>query len=226
MIKKLDNNHYNYCLVLFIFFILFLTSNKSFGLDLKDAKLKTKIYDHFNSIIEIPSGTIDKLEYDYKKGQILDVWEKGNRKIINYLGYPTNFGFLPKTQSDDGGLLDVLAIGEKISSGTLVKVKVIGGISFLEDGFTDYKVIAILAPDNDYSKYNSIADKEYFNQLYYKVDRISDIQKNYKGILDILRIWFENYKGEEKIQFKKYLNKNETINLIKSANSKFLKNHE
>jgi len=222
MLKILKTNYININLkLIFFILLLFAHTNKTYCLELINFELKTNSYDHFNGVIEIPAGSIDKLEYNYDTKEITEIWEKGNRRIINYIGYPVNYGFLPKTLSGDNDPLDILVLGNQISTGSIVKVKVIGGINFIDNGLRDYKIISILSPDN--SNYKDDADKEYFNQLYYKVDRLSDLENNFRGIIDIMTIWFENYKGRGKIDFEGYLNKNETINLIISSNKNFLK---
>ena len=50
-----------------------------------------------NAVIEIPSGTLDKWELNKSNGRI--EWELVNNvpRIINYLGYPGNYGMIPRT---------------------------------------------------------------------------------------------------------------------------------
>ena len=50
-----------------------------------------------NAVIEIPSGTRQKWEINKKTG-VLE-WEQvaGKGRIVEYLGYPGNYGFIPKT---------------------------------------------------------------------------------------------------------------------------------
>ena len=225
MLKKLHIEYLKYNLKLFFLILLFLIfTDKTYCMELSNFKLNTNSYDHFNGVVEIPAGSIDKLEYNYDTKDIVEVWEKGNRRIINYIGYPVNYGFLPKTLSGDNDPLDILVLGNQISTGSIVRVKIIGGMDFTDNGLKDYKIISILSPDN--FNYKDEADKEYFNQLYYKVDRLSDLENNFRGIIDIMTIWFENYKGRGKIDFEGYLNKNETINLIKSSNKDYLKKND
>ena len=67
------------------------------------------------------------------------------------------------------------------------------------------------------------ADKEYFNQLYYKVDRLSDLENNFRGIIDIMTIWFENYKGKNVVTFEKLGTVSEAQKLINYTNREYKK---
>ena len=64
----------------------------------------------FNAVVEIPAGTNKKYEYDpYQKEFIVDM-ENGKERVINFLPYPANYGFIPSTlsKSDTGGDGDAL----------------------------------------------------------------------------------------------------------------------
>ena len=52
----------------------------------------------YNAIIEIPSGTNQKWEIsdDYKYLEL--EFKNGYPRIIKYLGYPANYGFIPNTK--------------------------------------------------------------------------------------------------------------------------------
>ncbi|MBX2927423.1 MAG: inorganic diphosphatase [Saprospiraceae bacterium] len=79
-----------------------------------------------NVVIEIPAGTNQKWEVNKVSGQI--EWEQiapDSFRVIDYLAYPANYGFVPQTllseaSGGDGDPLDVFVLGPAISRGTIV----------------------------------------------------------------------------------------------------------
>ena len=144
---------------------------------------------YVNVLIEIPSGTLEKWELNKDSGIIERDYKNGKPRTINYLGYPANYGMIPNTLSNeelggDGDPLDILVLGSPINKGELVKVKVIGMIEMLDNGQKDDKFIAVKKNDLIFSKIN----------------KVQEIKENFPGLLKILKLWFENYKGINQIQ--------------------------
>ena len=137
-----------------------------------------------NAVIEIPSGTRQKWEINKKTG-VLE-WEQvaGKGRIVDYLGYPGNYGFIPKTllskdQGGDGDPLDVLVLGDPVSRGSVVPCKLIGVLHLQDRGEQDDKLIAVAK-----------------NTSFYAINTIEDLNENYPGVTTIIEIWFTNYKGK------------------------------
>ncbi|MCD4772756.1 MAG: inorganic diphosphatase [Bacteroidales bacterium] len=144
-----------------------------------------------NAVIEIPAGTNHKIEYDKKDHEFKVDQKNGKDRIVAYLPYLGNYGFLPSTYMDpaiggDGDALDVLVIGESCPTASLVEIIPIG-VLFLEDGGEiDTKIIAIPVKEKD-----RIINVEYFNELKEKYPKIDEIILN----------WFLNYKGKGIMKF-------------------------
>jgi inorganic pyrophosphatase len=96
-----------------------------------------------NTVIEIPKGSMNKIEYDRKrKLMVLDRVEPG------IFAKPVNYGFIPGTLDDDGDELDTLLITEEpIPTGVLVEATVIGVLEFEDDSEMDHKIICVPADD-------------------------------------------------------------------------------
>jgi inorganic pyrophosphatase len=96
-----------------------------------------------NTVIEIPKGSSNKIEYDRRrKLMILDRVEPG------IFAKPTNYGFIPQTLDDDGDELDTLLItDEPVPTGVLVEATVLGVLEFEDDGEMDHKIICVPADD-------------------------------------------------------------------------------
>ena len=168
---------------------------------------------YHNAVIEIPSGTNEKWETS-KDGKYIELeFKNGKPRIINYLSYPFNYGFIPSTllsieKGGDGDPLDIIIYGQRnLTRGTVVSVKVIGMLLIKDQGEIDNKVISVLK-----------------GSRFANVKSLDDLEKKYPGILDITNIWFSNYKGI-KIDLDGYVNKKNTIEFIKKTNQEYEKDN-
>ena len=80
----------------------------------------------FNALIEIPAGTNKKYEYDPNQKEFIVDIENGKERVIDFLPYPANYGFIPSTLSKsdtggDGDALDILVISEAMTTGTVLE---------------------------------------------------------------------------------------------------------
>lgn len=98
-----------------------------------------------NTVVEIPQGSILKVEYNRKKFTFeLDRVEPA------IFAKPTNYGFIPGTLDEDGDELDTLIIcPENLPLGLVVEARIIGVLNFEDDGEMDHKVICVPADDRD-----------------------------------------------------------------------------
>ncbi|GAA5795810.1 Inorganic pyrophosphatase [Helicostylum pulchrum] len=153
-----------------------------------------------NMVVEIPRWSNAKFEIatgekynpikqDVKKGKVRFV-----RNCFPYKGYIWNYGALPQTWEDpthiskdtnakgDNDPIDVCEIGEEIAyRGQIKQVKILGVMALLDEGETDWKLIAIDIRDPMAAKLNDIDDVEkYFPQLikathdWFKIYKIPD----------------------------------------------------
>lgn len=199
----------------FIFLIIlnFLINEISFSETIKNVNLFHEISTFnedgtINAVIEISSGENQKWQVSKKTGKL--EWEKKNNSFrnIKYLGYPVNYGIIPQTitPKDDGGdgdPIDILVIGEKFEKGSVVKVKIIGVMKMLDNGEVDDKLLGIFV------------DSKVINSNL--LDDISDLEINYPGMLEIFKIWFENYKGPGQVIVQNFENKIEALEIIKKS---------
>ena len=156
-------------------------------------------------VIEIPAGTIDKWELNKSNGQL--EWEivNGKPRKVNYLGYPGNYGFIPQTlfskdQGGDGDPLDVLLLGATVERGSIQKCKIIGVLKLTDHGENDDKIIVVSQ-----------------NSEMYKVNDILEMENEFDGVLDIVEIWFKNYKGSDVVQSNGYSSRDSAMEIIQRA---------
>lgn len=139
------------------------------------------------AIIEIPAGTSAKWEVSKDDPKAV-YWELRNDapRVINYLGYPANYGSipgtaLPKELGGDGDPLDVIVLGQAVPRGAVVDTRVIGVLKMLDGGEQDDKLIAVLASDSPLAHIESMAQ----------------LDAEFPAASQIIDLWFANYKGPD-----------------------------
>ena len=141
--------------------------------------------DGINVVVEIPAGTNHKIEYDPKSNSFPVDQKNGKDRVVEFLPYPGNYGFIPSTLMDkkrggDGDALDVLIIGESKPTGSVVGVRPIATLLLLDGGEIDTKIIAI--PTDSSAQIIQPADFQEFIV-------------RYDAVRMIIEKWFLNYKG-------------------------------
>lgn len=136
-----------------------------------------------NAVIEIPAGTNHKIEYNGRSFE--------TDRIINFLPYPGNYGYIPGTKMDkarggDGDALDILVIAEQVPTGTVVEVKAIGALVLKDGGELDTKIIAI--------------PRDSSLQVM-PVKGFTSLMTEYNMAQTIIKDWFLNYKGLGVVEF-------------------------
>ncbi|KAG9344139.1 hypothetical protein JZ751_012621 [Albula glossodonta] len=159
--------------------------------------------------------TLNPIKQDVKKGKLRYV-----ANVFPHKGYIWNYGALPQTWEDpnhtdkdtcccgDNDPIDVCDIGSKVcSAGQVIQVKVLGILAMIDEGETDWKVIAINAEDPDAPVLNSI----------------EDVRKSRPGHLEATVDWFRKYKvpdGKPENQFAfngQFKDKDFAVEIIKST---------
>jgi len=163
-----------------------------------------------NMIVEIPAGENQKWEVSKTGNSIY--WEKkdSSLRIVEYLPYPGNYGMIPQTFEDtelngDGDPLDIIVLGPAEKRGDILSVRVIGALLLSDCGETDDKIIGISS------------------QCPCQINNIHELKKKYPGMIDIIKIWFENYKGKGKIKILNIAEKEKAMEIIQKNHISYLK---
>jgi inorganic pyrophosphatase len=133
-----------------------------------------------NAAIEIPAGTNAKFETSTETGRMFWELKKGAPRLVKFLGYPGNYGMVPRTIGGDGDPLDVVVIGGNLMRGSVAQVKVIGVLRLIDGGDNDEKLIAVI-PGTPLGDLNSL----------------EELNAQYPGVTSIIESWFTNYKGPD-----------------------------
>jgi inorganic pyrophosphatase len=142
---------------------------------------------NINAVIEIPAGTNKKFEFNNESKSFEIDKKNGHDRIINFLPYIGNYGFIPSTFSDpkkggDGDALDILVLSESVETGTVLEIIPIAMLKLIDNGEIDYKIIAIPADES---------------KQIVKANSFVEFSKNYPIIKEIIELWFLNYNKDD-----------------------------
>ncbi len=160
-----------------------------------------------NVVVEIPAGSTAKYEVNKASGMLELEQKNGKPRFVQYLGYPANYGMIPRTilpkeDGGDGDPMDVLVLGPSVPIGSVVKAYPIGVLDLLDGGEKDYKILLV-------------ADGSPMDAC----DSIEDLDEKFPGVTTIIKTWFTSYKGRDedgnfKLEAKGFLGKAAAIRLI------------
>lgn len=155
-----------------------------------------------NAVIEIPKGSHNKYEYDEELDEI-----KLDRVLYSAVFYPTDYGFIPQTRSEDGDHLDIMVvISETLFPGCFIEARPIGVLVMEDEEGEDSKIIAVAKNDPRMKDVNSLDDLD----QHYKIE---------------IKNFFEVYKNLEKkpVKVQRWLGKEEARKVINKATEKYQK---
>ena len=133
--------------------------------------------DDINVVIEVPvGGEPIKYELDKASGTL---WV--DRFLYTPMRYPTNYGFVPHTLSEDGDPLDVMVANTRpVIPGAVMTARPIGVLKMEDDGGMDEKILAVPVTK--------------LTRRYEKVRTYSDMPSI---TLDQIQHFYEHYKDLE-----------------------------
>ncbi|MBQ8452070.1 MAG: inorganic diphosphatase [Clostridia bacterium] len=110
--------------------------------------------DDFVAFIEIEQGGKNKYELDKETSLIIL-----DRVLFTATYYPMNYGFIPRTLSEDNDPLDVFVMcSQPIEKMSLVRCYPIGVIKMIDGNELDQKIIAIPFGDPQNNGYTDISE--------------------------------------------------------------------
>ncbi len=134
-------------------------------------------------VVEIPAGTNEKWQVEKATGALEWERENGVPRVVQYLGYPGNYGIVPRTLlprelGGDGDPLDVLLLGPAQPRGSVVPARVIAMLRLVDRGERDDKIVAVPVS-------GPLSDAR----------DLAILEARYPGVRQIVETWFTNYKG-------------------------------
>ena len=132
--------------------------------------------DEVNVIVEIPAHADPvKYEVDKESGAIFV-----DRFMATCMHYPTNYGYVPHTLSEDGDPVDVLVITPfPLLAGSVIRCRPVGVLKMTDESGTDAKVLAVPA-DKLSTIYRGIHEIDQVDELLRK--QIEHFFEHYKDL--------------------------------------------
>jgi inorganic pyrophosphatase len=144
-------------------------------MNLYELPLGDQAPDVVTAVIEIPTGSHNKYEYDHAVDAM-----RLDRVLHSPLFYPLDYGFLPRTLAEDGDPLDVIVLTDApVFPGCIVEIRPIGIMSMIDGGERDDKVLAVQKSNPHYS-------------------HITELEQIAPHLLDEIAHFFSQYKFLEK----------------------------
>jgi inorganic pyrophosphatase len=144
------------------------------------------IPDEINVIIEIPKNSPNKYEIDKETGLIsLD------RANYSSAPYPFDYGFVPQTLWEDNDPLDVIVLTTfPLHPGILVKVRPVAVMEMIDDGESDFKIIAVPTDDKRWDDVKDLGDlnKHSMKEYVHFFETYKELKKGEKGVVQIPKI--------------------------------------
>jgi len=152
-------------------------------------------------IVEIPRGSHSKFEYDEHLGII-----RLDRVLHSSVVYPTDYGFVPSTRSEDGDHVDALVLtSDPLFPGCMVTARPIGVADMTDEAGKDWKVLAVAEKDPRFAS----------------IQNLNDVEKH---VLAEIQNFFEVYKQLEnkQVTFSGWLDKARAQQILTEAHNLFL----
>ncbi len=144
------------------------------------------IPEEINVIIEIPKNSPNKYEIDKETGLIsLD------RANYSSATYPFDYGFVPQTLWEDNDPLDVVVLTTfPLHPGILVKSRPVAVMEMIDDGESDYKIIAVPVDDKRWDDTHDLNDlnKHMVKEFVHFFETYKELKKGQKDVVKIPKI--------------------------------------
>ena len=151
-------------------------------------------------LIEIPKGCRNKYEYDKERNMI-----KFDRTLFSSVYYPSDYGFVPDTLSEDGDPLDVLVlVNQPTFPGCLIDAKPVGLFVMYDEKGRDDKILCVPVSD----------------PLWNHIDTLEQVPPH---LLDEIEHFFSIYKDLEQktVKVEGWQDKSAAIKVIKEAEKRY-----
>lgn len=157
-------------------------------------------------MIEIPSGSRNKYEYDKEKKVI-----KFDRMLFSAVHYPSDYGFIIDTLAPDGDPLDALVlVWEPTFPGCIIEAKPVGLFRMWDEKGQDDKILCVPVNDPHWNNLKSLSDVpphllkeiEHFFHIYKELEAKKTGVEGWQDRDPAIRIIKESYQLYRKTETK------------------------
>lgn len=155
-------------------------------------------------VVEIPKGSRNKYEYDFKRKMV-----KFDRMLFSAMHYPSDYGFVVDTLAQDGDPLDALVlVWEPTFPGCVIDAKPVGLFKMWDEKGPDEKILCVPILD----------------PLWNYIEGLSDVPPH---LLKEIEHFFAVYKDleEKKTGVEGWEDREAAIKIIKDAQERYRRKH-
>ena len=143
--------------------------------------------EQLQAVIETPAGSNHRLIYNQEQKAFVNDKLAGQNRVIQFLPYPANLGFIPSTEiNSDGKGLEILVLSERLETGTVAEVLPIGLMQLETDGELQHIVVGVPARPSE----------RHIEATNYRA-----LSVEYPAVKKILEEWFANYNPAANTSF-------------------------
>jgi inorganic pyrophosphatase len=155
------------------------------------------------AVVEIPAGTNHERRYDAATHEFVSQQRAGKDKVLEFLPYPGNYGFVPGTSTASGSPLPVLVLAESQPIGTVLEVLPVGLVLLDNAGTLERVVVAVPARPSQ--------------QILPHVTNWADFTRLYPSAQQILRLWFQQRAAPGTIRIMGWKDEQAAIEHVRSV---------
>ena len=163
-------------------------------LDLESVPVGEDAPEVVNVVVEVPVGSRNKYEYQPEFGLI-----SRDRVLPGGVRYPTDYGFIPSTVTDDGEPLDVMvAAYDPVFPGCVLRARPVGVLDATDGSGADRTILAIPGDDPRFADIRELDDLSGEN--------LREIEQFY--------VTYKQLEGDEEAEIHGWLSKQEAQEII------------
>ena len=155
------------------------------------------------TVIEIPAGTNLERRYDPATLEFVPQKRAGKDRILEFLPYPGNYGFVPGTSTTAGGPLHALVLAESQPVGTVLEVLPIGLLLLDNAGALERVVLAVPARPSQ--------------QILPGTSTWADFTRRHPAAQQILRLWFQQRGAPGTIRIMGWKDEQAALDYVRSV---------
>jgi len=141
-----------------------------------------------HAVIENPTGTKNKYEYDKEKESVVL-----DRVLHSSIHYPGDYGFIPQAYYEDGDPMDILVLTTHPTfPGCVIEVRPVGILYMDDDGEQDDNIIAVPTEDPRWDDCTDLDDIQDHHQ-----EEIAEFFRTYKNLEPKKTVEIEGFGGRE-----------------------------
>ncbi len=168
-------------------------------LDLESVPVGEDAPEVVNVVVEVPVGSRNKYEYQPEFGLI-----SRDRVLPGGVRYPTDYGFIPSTVTDDGEPLDVMvAAYDPVFPGCVLRARPVGVLDATDGSGADRTILAVPGDDPRFADIRELDDLSGEN--------LREIEQFY--------VTYKQLEGDEEAEIHGWLSKQEAQEIIHESAS-------